>query len=109
MRAKFRWGLVWGAVLMTFLTMPSRRAAAGNCALYARAQTGVNLFGAAGGWWDEAAGLYQRGKALNLATHFAVDDVIDPADSRRWIIGGLRAAPPMLPRVGKKRPCIDTW
>jgi surface antigen len=62
MRAKFRWGLVWGAVLMTFLTMPTRRAAAGNCALYARAQTGVDLFGAAGGWWDEAAGLYQRGQ-----------------------------------------------
>ncbi len=61
MRAKFGWGLVWGAVMMTFLTMPSRRAAAGNCALYARAQTGVDLFGAAGGWWDEAAGRYQRG------------------------------------------------
>ena len=61
MRAKFGWGLVWGAVMMTFLTMPTRRASAGNCALYARAQTGVDLFGAAGGWWDEAAGRYQRG------------------------------------------------
>jgi surface antigen len=62
MRAKVYWGLVWGAVLMTFLTTPSRRAGAGNCALYARAQTGVFLFGAAGGWWDEAAGRYQRGQ-----------------------------------------------
>jgi surface antigen len=61
MRAKVGWGLVWGAVLMTFLATPTRRAGAGNCALYARAQTGVFLFGAAGGWWDEAAGRYQRG------------------------------------------------
>ena len=36
--------------------------------------------------FDEmVAELYQRGKALNIATHFAIDDVIDPADSRRWI------------------------
>jgi len=61
MRAKLGWSLVWGAVMMTLLTMPTRRASAGNCALYARAQTGVDLFGAAGGWWDEAAGRYQRG------------------------------------------------
>jgi len=61
MRAKFGWGLVWGAVLMTSFATPTRRASAGNCALYARAQTGVDLFGAAGGWWDEAAGRYQRG------------------------------------------------
>lgn len=61
MRAKVGWGLVWGAVMMTFMTLPSRRVAAGNCALYARAQTGVDLFGAAGGWWDEAASRYWRG------------------------------------------------
>src|SRR5215469_7462697 len=61
MRAKFSWGLVWGAVLITSFATPTRRASAGNCALYARAQTGVDLFGAAGGWWDEAAGRYQRG------------------------------------------------
>src|SRR5271169_5428832 len=62
MRAKFGWGLVWGAVLMTSFATPTRRASAGNCALYARAQTGVFLYGAAGGWWDQAAGRYQRGQ-----------------------------------------------
>ena len=41
--------------------------------------------------------------------HFEIDDVIDPADSRRWIVSGLRSAPPPVPRAGKKRPCIDTW
>src|SRR6266403_1422714 len=44
--------------------------------------------------FDEmVAGLYQRGKALNVATHFAIDDVIDPADSRRWIANSLRSTP----------------
>jgi surface antigen len=61
MRAKVGWGLVWGAVMVSCFATPTRRAAAANCALWARAQTGVYLFGAAGGWWDEAAGYYQRG------------------------------------------------
>ena len=48
-------------------------------------------------------------RRVNTASHFEIDDVIDPADSRRWITGALRvgAAPP--PRAGKKRPYIDTW
>jgi hypothetical protein len=62
MRAKLGWGLVWGALLVTCFAGHSRRAAAGNCALYARAVTGVDLYGAAGGWWYEAAGRYQRGQ-----------------------------------------------
>ncbi|HXC89355.1 MAG TPA: CHAP domain-containing protein [Stellaceae bacterium] len=61
MRAKMGWGLVWGAILVSCFAGHSRRAAAANCALYARAVTGVDLYGAAGGWWDEAAGRYQRG------------------------------------------------
>ncbi|MBI2761494.1 MAG: carbamoyl-phosphate synthase large subunit [Chloroflexi bacterium] len=52
---------------------------------------------------------YERGKALNAAHVFEVDDVIDPADSRRWLLAGLLASPPPEPRTGKKRPCIDTW
>jgi len=53
--------------------------------------------------------MYERGKAVNTASHFEIDDVIDPADSRRWIAAALRAAPPPAPRTAKKRPCIDTW
>jgi acetyl-CoA carboxylase carboxyltransferase component len=52
---------------------------------------------------------YQQGKALNVATYFEIDDVIDPADSRRRILSALRAAPSPARRDGKKRPCIDTW
>ncbi len=47
--------------------MPSRRASAGNCALYARAQTGVFLFGAAGGWWDEALAAISAAKSRRWA------------------------------------------
>ena len=60
--------------------------------------------------FDEmVAGLYQRGKALNVATHFTIDDVIDPADSRRWIIGALRSTLPPERRKTKKYPFIDSW
>jgi acetyl-CoA carboxylase carboxyltransferase component len=52
---------------------------------------------------------YERGKALNTATHFEIDDVIDPADSRQWLLSALRASPSAEPRTHKKRPCIDTW
>ncbi len=52
---------------------------------------------------------YEHGQALNTATYFEIDDVIDPADSRRWVINLLRSAPPPAPRTHKKRPCVDTW
>ncbi len=53
--------------------------------------------------------MYTHGKAINSASYFEIDDVIDPADSRRWIVQALDAAGPPPPRSGKKRPCIDTW
>ena len=52
---------------------------------------------------------YQRGKAINVATAYEIDDVIDPADSRRRIVEALRSAPAPAERSGKKRSCIDTW
>jgi acetyl-CoA carboxylase carboxyltransferase component len=52
---------------------------------------------------------YERGKALNLATYFEIDDVIDPADSRALIVNTLRAAPPPPARTGKKRSMVDAW
>jgi acetyl/propionyl-CoA carboxylase alpha subunit/acetyl-CoA carboxylase carboxyltransferase component len=53
--------------------------------------------------------MYDHGKAVNTASHFEIDDVIDPLESRRWILAGLDAAAEPPPRTGKKRPCIDTW
>jgi acetyl-CoA carboxylase carboxyltransferase component len=53
--------------------------------------------------------MYEHGKAVNMASYFEIDDVIDPADTRRWITTMLAAAPQSSPRDGKKRPNIDTW
>ena len=55
------------------------------------------------------AAAYRNGKALNAASHFEIDDVIDPAETRARLLAVLRAAPPPAPRHGKKRPCVDTW
>jgi len=54
---------------------------------------------------------YEIGKAVNMASHFEIDDVIDPMESRRWITTALNSAPkpPPPPRAGKKRPCVDAW
>jgi len=51
--------------------------------------------------------MYRHGKAVNAASHFEIDDVIDPAESRRWIASALAAVPDPSPRRRKKRPCID--
>ncbi|MBI3382284.1 MAG: biotin/lipoyl-binding protein [Aquabacterium sp.] len=55
------------------------------------------------------AAAYQKGKALNMAAHLELDDVIDPADTRRWLVRGLAAMPEPVPRSGRKRPFVDAW
>jgi len=52
--------------------------------------------------------LYERGKALSIAEYFEIDDVIDPAETRRWITTLLESAPPRDPGA-VARPNIDTW
>jgi acetyl-CoA carboxylase carboxyltransferase component len=55
---------------------------------------------------------YEMGRGLSAATVFEIDDVIDPADTRRWIVTALDAAAPapnFRQRTTKKRPWIDTW
>jgi acetyl-CoA carboxylase carboxyltransferase component len=52
--------------------------------------------------------MYEHGAAINMASHLEIDDVIDPADTRRWITTMLESTPPR-DRRGKKRPNIDTW
>jgi len=52
---------------------------------------------------------YRNGKALNAATHFEIDDVIDPADTRERIFTVLGEGRPRRSRRTKKRPCVDTW
>ena len=53
---------------------------------------------------------YERGKGLNMASYGEIDDVIDPAESRRWIatLFGDDAAH-WSRRAGKKRAFVDAW
>ncbi len=55
------------------------------------------------------ADMYLRGKAINMASHYELDEVIDPAESRMWISAALRSVPPVPTRTHKKRPNVDTW
>jgi len=52
---------------------------------------------------------YERGSALNVATIFEIDDVIDPVDSRKWITNILGRFPSVVGNFSKIRPQIDTW
>jgi surface antigen len=68
MKLWLRRTLAWGVLIAAGLIAPSRWAVAGNCVLYARAETGVDLYGAAGGWWHEAAGQYERGHVPEIGS-----------------------------------------
>jgi acetyl-CoA carboxylase carboxyltransferase component len=53
---------------------------------------------------------YERGEGLNMAAYGEIDDVIDPADSRRWIATLFSDdAAQWWQRPGKKRPHVDAW
>lgn len=58
---------------------------------------------------NKVAELYANGKAVSIASVFEIDNVIDPSETRRWIMAGLRSVPKPPERTEKKRPCVDTW
>jgi acetyl-CoA carboxylase carboxyltransferase component len=55
--------------------------------------------------------MYEHGKGISMASVFEIDDVIDPADSRRWIVAALDATDGVgsEERSVKRRPFVDTW
>ena len=53
------------------------------------------------------ADLYERGKAVNVASRLEIDAVIDPAETRNWIMKGLRLASP--PPLEGKGYMVDPW
>jgi acetyl-CoA carboxylase carboxyltransferase component len=56
------------------------------------------------------AAAYEHGQGLNMAAYGEIDDVIDPADSRRWIATLFdERTGQWQRREGKKRPNIDSW
>ena len=57
--------------------------------------------------FDElVAHMYNKGKGVSVASVFEIDAVIDPVDTRAWLLRGLRAA-------GKERReprrYVDVW
>ena len=48
---------------------------------------------------------YESARAVNSGARY----VIDPADTRAFIVQGLKSLPPAPPRTSKKRPYVDTW
>jgi hypothetical protein len=50
--------------------------------------------------------MYEQGKAVNMASYVEIDAVIDPAETRKWIMRGLKSArPPAAGRHGY----VDCW
>ena len=52
---------------------------------------------------------YQHGKALNMASYLEIDNVIDPLETRDWLLRGLASTPAAPTRYQRKRPMIDPW
>ena len=55
------------------------------------------------------AGMYEVGKAVNIAPYLSVDEVIDPADTRARLVAALRAMPRATLPKDSRRPMIDAW
>ncbi len=51
---------------------------------------------------------YQKGKALSMASMLEIDTIIDPRDSRAWLVRGLKVAATAKAKPKKKR-FIDSW
>ncbi|MGN6189478.1 MAG: carboxyl transferase domain-containing protein [Conexibacter sp.] len=60
---------------------------------------------------DLVAAVRANSSALNAATYFELDDVIDPADTRARLVQTLEATPvpPPDPATGRRRTMVDAW
>ncbi|GGC91531.1 carboxyl transferase domain-containing protein [Chelatococcus reniformis] len=52
---------------------------------------------------------YEEGKATSIATVLEIDNVIDPAETRSWLLRGLASTPAPKPVPGGKRAYIDAF
>ena len=50
---------------------------------------------------------YANGSAINMATHLEIDAVIDPAETRAWLIRGLDSSASLRPRSNSR--FVDPW
>jgi len=51
--------------------------------------------------------MYENGKAISVAQVDEIDAVIDPAETRDWIVRGIKSCPPRAP--GRARSFVDVW
>jgi acetyl-CoA carboxylase carboxyltransferase component len=54
------------------------------------------------------AQLRERGKAVNIASYLEIDSVIDPADTRKWIMQGIKSVLARRPQEAGHS-FIDPW
>jgi acetyl-CoA carboxylase carboxyltransferase component len=57
---------------------------------------------------EQVAKLYAAGKAVEHAAMLRIDAVVDPADTRRWLVQGLNASAPRRQHT-PPRTYVDTW
>ena len=50
--------------------------------------------------------MYDKGKAVSVASCFEIDAVIDPAETRAWLVRGLQAAGR---KPSRGRIYVDVW
>lgn len=50
--------------------------------------------------------MYEKGKGISVAQAFELDAVIDPAETRRWLLAGLRSTAAVERPL---RPFVDVW
>lgn len=55
------------------------------------------------------ADAYRNGKAINMASFLEIDGVIDPAETRRWLMRGLNASHGFADRAHPGKRFVDTW
>jgi len=55
------------------------------------------------------AAYYEHGKALSVSTLHEIDAVIDPIETRKWIINGIKTVPVEAASRQRRRPFVDTW
>ncbi len=53
--------------------------------------------------------LFAKAQAVNAATTFSIDEVLDPAETREWLISGIRSLAPEALAKRERRSHIDTW
>ncbi|MDE2428977.1 MAG: carbamoyl-phosphate synthase large subunit [Burkholderiales bacterium] len=52
---------------------------------------------------------YANGEAANMAATLEIDAVIDPADTRHWLVRGLESAAQSLAVSAPPAPFVDSW